>query len=495
MNENKSIIVEKNMQFDDFNIGDYIYFEKSFNFDDYRKFETLSGDSNPLHSNEDYAKLTKYKKRILPLHLTISPLSAIAGMIFPGKPSLYLGHEIQAIKAVYFDEKLIYSAKITSINQSIRVLTIRVLVLRNTEIVVDAEMRVQSLEQTWSLDMNSSTIYNNNTKGYALITGATGEIGQAVAVNLAKLGWNLLLQDRGSEIKRKLLRNKLQPYKVKVEFFNVDLTNIEDRFKLKDKIIRSDYVYDLVVHIASSDVDSSLDSLIATNYSSIKELNNAILPRFLLKQSGTIINVSSIYVAKNVLGWEDYTAAKTMTANYINGINQHYSKYGIKALTIYPGVVMTNFSKKYRGDTSGLLPEEVAETIIEMLDSNESIAYEVNYKKNVTLGLHDSIIKEINIQSKSFSEPKSYVEEKIGKEINFEKVKLELLNLIGQKLKLHNTDNLVNGGIDVTPGWDSLAQIDIIVAIEAKFGFSFNSHEITELKDFQSLYKKVLKEV
>ena len=177
MSKNMLNKVEKTMNFDDFSVGDYTYFEKSFTFEDYKKFELLSGDSNPLHSNEDYAKLTKYSKNIIPLHLTISPFTAIAGMCFPGKPSLYLGHEIQALKPVYYDEKLVYSAKVTSINQSSRVLTLRVLVLRSDEIVVDAEMRVQSLEQTWSSYKNKFKIYSNDTKGYAVVTGATGEIG------------------------------------------------------------------------------------------------------------------------------------------------------------------------------------------------------------------------------------------------------------------------------------------------------------------------------
>lgn len=495
MDENKLNEVEIPINFDDFSVGDYTYFEKSFNVEDFRIFEILSGDSNPLHSDEDYAKLTKYGKKILPVHLTISPFSAIAGMCFPGKPSLYLGHEIKALKPVYYHEKLIYSAKIKNINHSNRILTLRVLVIRNDDIVVDAEMSVQSLEQTWILNNSKFEIYSNHNKGYAIVSGATGEIGQAVSVKLAKFGWNLLLLDRGSENKRRVLRKKLESYDIKFEFLSTDFSNKHERIDLKNKITKSEHVYDLIVHTASSDVDSSIDALVATNYSALKDLIKATLPKFLLKQSGIIINVSSIYVAKNVIGWEDYTAAKTMAAGYINGINKHYSKYGIKAMSIYPGVVLTDFSKKYREETSALMPAEVAETILEMIDSDDSIALETNSKKPVKFGLNAYVTKEIDYDNRPRYESKIYNEEKMSVLSKTDDIKSGLLNLISRQLKLEDTENLINGGIDITPGWDSLAQIEIIIAIESKYGISFNSYEITDLKDFQSIYNKVLKEV
>jgi short-subunit dehydrogenase/acyl dehydratase/acyl carrier protein len=485
-------MVTKNVKFDDFSVGDYTYFERTFLYDDYKLFSKLSGDKNPLHSDSQYASSTKFSKRIVPLHLTISPLSAIAGMIFPGKPSLYLDHEVRAIKAVYFDEKLIYTAKIISINRPSRILTLSVLVIRNIDVVVEAIIKVQSLEENWTTSNNDYKIYNQHSKGYAVVTGASGEIGQSVALNLAKDGWNLLLQDRGKEDLRKSLTSKLQKYNVNLKFFSVDLSNGEQRQEFINKLVSLKDSVDMIIHTASSSVDSTLEELVATNFTAIKEIIEALMPNLLIKQNGKIINISSVYVAKNILGWENYTAAKTMTAGYVNGLKQNFTRFGIEANSIYPGVVRTKFSEKYREDTPTLMVEEVTAEIMEIVKKNISIIYENGNKKTVNFGLYSSDIVQKSDNTSALEKDETFVlPNHVDTNGNAKKIEIDLLKLISKKLKLQNTDDLANGGIDITPGWDSLAQIDIIISIESFYGFNFDSSEIPSLLDFRSILDKV----
>jgi len=124
--------------FDDFAVGDVTVFERNITREDFAVFSGLSGDTNPLHHDEDHARNTRFKRTIVPLHLLLAPLSSVAGMAFPGEPSLYLGHEVRAAQPVHYGEALRYSARIEAVNLAQRVLTLRVLVLRGTEIVVEA---------------------------------------------------------------------------------------------------------------------------------------------------------------------------------------------------------------------------------------------------------------------------------------------------------------------------------------------------------------------
>ena len=83
-------------KFSDFSVGDLIYFNKTFKNNDYKKFAEISEDFNPLHHNNKYALKYGDGHNIVPLHLIISPISRIAGMNFPGTPSLYFRPHCQS---------------------------------------------------------------------------------------------------------------------------------------------------------------------------------------------------------------------------------------------------------------------------------------------------------------------------------------------------------------------------------------------------------------
>ena len=118
-----------------------------------------------------------------------------------------MSQEVKALKPVFFDEQLIYSAKIVAINSFMRTLSIKVLVVRGSEVVVDACIVVKSLHAEWEQDLDDDhTTIANKT---CLITGATGEIGSALAVKMAEKGIDLILQSRGDKKKLKLLEQRL----------------------------------------------------------------------------------------------------------------------------------------------------------------------------------------------------------------------------------------------------------------------------------------------
>ena len=55
--------------------GDYCWMEKKISVEDYEKFNALSLDYSPIHSDSDYAAKTEFGKRVAPLFLTSAPFS------------------------------------------------------------------------------------------------------------------------------------------------------------------------------------------------------------------------------------------------------------------------------------------------------------------------------------------------------------------------------------------------------------------------------------
>lgn len=82
------------MKYEDIKIGDSAEVEHTITEDDIRQFGKLSGDFNPLHFDEEWARKTQFGGRIAHGLLTASFISTAIGMKLPGKGSIYLGQEI-----------------------------------------------------------------------------------------------------------------------------------------------------------------------------------------------------------------------------------------------------------------------------------------------------------------------------------------------------------------------------------------------------------------
>jgi 3-hydroxybutyryl-CoA dehydratase len=64
-------------------------------------FAGLTGDTNPLHSDENYAKTTIYGQRIIPGFLGGSVFSKVFGTIFPGEGTIYLKQDMKFLKPMF----------------------------------------------------------------------------------------------------------------------------------------------------------------------------------------------------------------------------------------------------------------------------------------------------------------------------------------------------------------------------------------------------------
>ena len=81
--------------FKDISLGQTAEYEKQVTDEDVRKFADISGDYNPIHLDDDFAKDSMFGARIAHGILTASHISAVIGYIFPGPGWIYLGQSLQ----------------------------------------------------------------------------------------------------------------------------------------------------------------------------------------------------------------------------------------------------------------------------------------------------------------------------------------------------------------------------------------------------------------
>ncbi len=478
--------------FSDFKLGDSVTFVKSFEKGDFEGFTSLSGDRNPLHWDENYAANSEIGKTIVPLHMTLAPLSMIAGMIFPGDPSLYLGHDARSILPVFYGDSLRYSAKIKAINPALRMLTIRVLVSRGTDVVLDATMRVQSRLEQWPAPADK--IGDENKPRRALITGASGEIGRALALSLVKRGWNLLLQDRGTPSKREALQHSIAPLTAEgqsVHYVSADLQKPDDLASLCKTAEDLDDIA-LVLHVASPPTDASVEDLVQVNYTALKQLSIAAIPAMLARQEGAVVSLNSIATERVVPGWSDYSAAKAMAAQYTSSFHKTYHGVGVNGLTVLAGLVATAYSQDYRGDMPAMLPQELAESVLRLAIDKQAggaVVIEWNAQRSGSIGFHEPAALSVGpaapqgaATGTSTPDATAAAASGAGKDLAY-----RTAEIVRSRLGLADQSLLVGGGLGATPGWDSLRHIEIVLDLEEKLGIRFGSGDMEKMSTFSDL--------
>jgi len=88
-------------------------------------FAQLSGDYNPLHMDNDYAKSTKFKKRVVHGMLLSSFFSRLVGMYLPGKNALYLTQSLKFPSPCFIDDEIIVEGEIISKSSSTKIITLK----------------------------------------------------------------------------------------------------------------------------------------------------------------------------------------------------------------------------------------------------------------------------------------------------------------------------------------------------------------------------------
>ena len=84
-----------------FKVGDSAEITKTIEQADIHAFADVTGDHNPVHVDEEFAKTTRFRRRIAHGMLTASLISAVLANKLPGEGSVYLGQTLQFVAPVF----------------------------------------------------------------------------------------------------------------------------------------------------------------------------------------------------------------------------------------------------------------------------------------------------------------------------------------------------------------------------------------------------------
>ncbi len=131
----------------DLNIGQKAKFTEVISDTMVEEFAKLSGDYNPQHMDETYAKKTRFKKRICHGMLLASLFSRLVGMYLPGKHSLYFSQSLNFLYPAFIDDKVMVEGEIVKISRSTGIITLKTRITKDNDVeLVTGEAKVVVLE-------------------------------------------------------------------------------------------------------------------------------------------------------------------------------------------------------------------------------------------------------------------------------------------------------------------------------------------------------------
>ena len=214
-----------------------------------------------------------------------------------------------------------------------------------------------------------------SSKGTVLITGASTGIGAIYADRFARRGHDLILVARNRDRLDAVATRIMAQTNSCIEVVVADLSDQTDLVRVEE-ILRTDPTITVLVNNAGIGAPASLiDSDIATlrrlidlNVGAVVHLTHAVLPAFVQRGEGSIINISSIVgIAPEMLN-SVYGASKAFVLAFSLSLHKQFADRRIRIQAVLPGATATDFWD-LAGTPLADVPGEIVMEADEMVDA------------------------------------------------------------------------------------------------------------------------------
>src|SRR5882724_147845 len=189
-----------------------------------------------------------------------------------------------------------------------------------------------------------------STQGTALITGASTGIGAIYADRLAKRGFDLILVARSEERLQKVAQRIKESSGRNARILTADLNKKADLGQI-ERVLREDTRITLLVNNAGfgavtpllqSNVEK-MDEMISLNVSALTRLTYAVVPGFVARGKGALINIASIVAIGPEILNGVYGASKAYVLALTQSLQHELAGKGVRVQAVLPGATATEF--------------------------------------------------------------------------------------------------------------------------------------------------------
>lgn len=195
-----------------------------------------------------------------------------------------------------------------------------------------------------------STTQNNRSAnlGVAIVTGASAGLGAVYADRLARRGYDLILVARRADRLQAMAQQLGAAHGVDVQTLAVDLAEHRGVEQVLAEIAANPRIAMLVNNAGTSTLagitdvsEAQIDAMDALNVHALVSLSQHILPTFLRRNAGTIINVGSVLSFHTLPISGVYSGTKGYVMNFTRGLQVAVEGTGVKVQLVLPASTAT----------------------------------------------------------------------------------------------------------------------------------------------------------
>ena len=214
---------------------------------------------------------------------------------------------------------------------------------------------------------------------YALITGASGGIGFALAKELASLKHDVLLVARSADLLKRNCDDLKRQFGVNAAFLTTDLAQPNAVEMVQDWIQKNHFDIDILINNAGfaswgplKELPmSEIQGMMALNMNTLAGLSKTLIPNLEQHPRAYIMNVSSTAAYQAVPTLSTYAATKAFVLLFTRGLKWELKGTNISVSCLSPGPTSTGFidranlgMMKEKAEKFSMKPEQVAKIAV-----------------------------------------------------------------------------------------------------------------------------------
>jgi 3-oxoacyl-[acyl-carrier protein] reductase len=362
--------------FDRIAVGAESRFSHRVSESDIDAFATLSGDSNPLHTDSEFAKARGFQGRVAHGMLGAAFLSRVIGTMLPGPGALWISQSFRFLLPIYAGEQIEVVVRLTHKSRATRWLVLA------TEILKQGGQRAMTGEAKVMLPVETKKMALKEM--VALVTGGSRGIGAAIARRLAEAGVAVSVNFRNRADAAEQVLQEIVAVGGRGIAIQADVSQEGSARKLFETTLEHFGRIDIVINNATPPIlQKSIGDLhyadfvpfLDTYLRSSLEITQLAIPGMKERRYGRIVNLATSFV------WgvpppelAPYVTAKSALVGLSKAMAVELGPWGITVNLVSPSVVFTDLNATL-GVSRGVLalrhplqrlarPEDVAEAVL-----------------------------------------------------------------------------------------------------------------------------------
>ena len=230
-------------------------------------------------------------------------------------------------------------------------------------------------------------------KKVALVTGASRGIGKACAIELAKAGYDIVVNYAGNKEAADNTVAEIKALGVNASAYQFDVSSKEACEMAVAKIMEEFGQIDALVNNAGITRDGlfvrmneeAWEAVINTNLNSAYYVTNPVAKIMMKERKGAIVNMASIAGVYGNAGQTNYASAKAGLIGFTKALAKEMGSRGIRVNAVAPGFIQTDMTKdlKLEGIEDHIplrrlgQPEDIAKTVKFLAIDGEYITAQV----------------------------------------------------------------------------------------------------------------------